>query len=204
MKYERMEDWNVRDRRVLDAIEAVPRHLFVGEADLLQAYEDHPLPIGEGQTISQPYIVALMTDLLEVGKHHRVLEVGSGSGFQAAVLAHLAEEVVTVEIIGSLADRCRERLKTLGVENVQVHHGDGHEGFPPKAPYDRIIVTASCREGIPGPLTEQLRPGGRMVLPVGANSEEQQLLVIEKDSDGRLREKAVLPVRFVPLTRRVR
>ena len=204
MQYERMSEWKVHDKRVLDAVARVPRHFFVDTPDVFEAYEDRPLPIGHGQTISQPYIVALMTELLAVEPHHRVLEIGTGSGFQAAVLAQLAGEVISVEIIEALAKRARERLAAQGCQNVEVHHGDGYKGYPPKAPYDRIIVTASCPDGVPEPLEEQLKPSGRLVLPTGATSEDQQLVAVIKDMDGKLQREEVLPVRFVPLTRRLR
>ncbi len=204
MQYERMNEWRVRDPRVLDAIRRMPRHLFVDMPDVFEAYEDRPLPIGHGQTISQPYIVALMTDLLAVEPHHKVLEVGTGSGFQAAVLARLAREVVSVEIIDALAKKARERLAADGCHNVEVHHDDGYEGYPPKAPYDRIIVTAACPESVPQPLVDQLVPDGRIVLPCGGSGEDQQLLVVTKDEEGRVRGEEILAVRFVPLTRRLR
>jgi protein-L-isoaspartate(D-aspartate) O-methyltransferase len=164
------------------------------------AYEDTPLSIGQGQTISQPYIVALMTSLAKPAKDHVVLEIGTGSGYQAAVLARLASRVYSVEIVEPLARRAAERLKELGYQNVTVRQGDGHQGWAEHAPYDAIVVTAAARE-IPLALIEQLKPGGRMVIPVGERFSTQDLMLIEKDRDGKAHtRRALLPVRFVPLT----
>jgi protein-L-isoaspartate(D-aspartate) O-methyltransferase len=187
----------VRDPRVLAAMRKVPRHLFVDAAQRAQAYEDHPLPIAGNQTISQPYIVALMTELLELAPGERVLEIGTGSGYQSAVLAELAREVYTIEIVPELAHSAAARLKELRYDNVTVREGDGYRGWPEEAPFDAIIVTAAP-ERIPQPLLEQLAPGGVMVIPVGGFF--QELKVFRKSADGRVTEKDILPVRFVPMT----
>jgi protein-L-isoaspartate(D-aspartate) O-methyltransferase len=164
------------------------------------AYENRPLPIGEGQTISQPYIVALMTDLLDPKPTDRVLEVGTGSGYQAAVLAELVGKVYTIEIVEPLAKRARQILEQLGYSNVETRIGDGYNGWPEAAPFDSIIVTAAPAE-IPRALIDQLRPGGRMVIPVGGSRDVQDLLLVEKRADGTAVTKRTLTVRFVPLTR---
>ena len=187
------------DRGVVEAMRKVPRHLFVPEAQKPHAYENRPLPIGEGQTISQPYIVALMTDLLKIEKHHRVLEVGTGSGYQAAVLAELARSVHTIEIVEPLGRQARERLTRLGYRNVEVRIGDGYKGWPDEAPFDAIMVTAGAPH-VPPPLVQQLRAGGRMVIPVGPASMIQHLTLIEKKADGSTVSREIIPVRFVPLT----
>lgn len=187
----------VRDPRVLAAMRKVPRHLFVDPAQRAQAYEDHPLPIPGNQTISQPYIVALMTELLELQPGERVLEIGTGSGYQSAVLAELAKEVYTIEIVPELARSAASRLKDLHYRNITVREGDGYGGWPEEAPFDAIIVTAAP-ERIPQPLIEQLAPGGVMVIPVGGFF--QELKVFRKSGDGRVTEKDILPVRFVPMT----
>ncbi|MEM8993537.1 MAG: protein-L-isoaspartate(D-aspartate) O-methyltransferase [Acidobacteriota bacterium] len=185
------------DERAMAAVGRVPRHEFVDASDRAHAYRNRPLPIGHGQTISQPFIVALMTDLAEVRPGDRVLEIGTGSGYQAAVLAELGAEVFSVEILASLARVAEERFERLGLD-VRVRHGDGGEGWPDEAPFDSIVVTAAG-PGVPPPLLDQLKPGGRLVLPLrGAVSEE--LVVITKDRRGAPRRRAVLPVRFVPLT----
>jgi len=199
----RMVDQQLRardivDARVLSVMDKVPRHLFVGPALERFAYEDRPLSIGAGQTISQPYIVALMTQLLQIQPTHRVLEVGTGSGYQAAVLAELAAEVYTVEIIPSLAESARARLEALGYRNVRVRQGDGYEGWGEFAPFDAIIVTAGAPQ-IPAPLIEQLREGGRMAIPVGGAKTTQELLLGEKRGE-RLQTRPIAPVLFVPLT----
>ncbi|NIO15401.1 MAG: protein-L-isoaspartate(D-aspartate) O-methyltransferase [Deltaproteobacteria bacterium] len=193
-----IERRGVRDKRVLEVMRKVPRHLFVPGALRRKAYNDHPLPIGEGQTISQPYIVALMTELLNVGPEDRVLEVGTGSGYQAAVLAELAGEVVTVEIFTSLADSARKRLKKEGYGNVTVVQGDGYFGFEKRAPFDGIIVTCAAPH-IPPTLIEQLKAGGRMIIPVGAPFMTQNLMLVSKENDGTVTTRSVLPVIFVPL-----
>ena len=187
----------VRDPRVLAAMREVPRHLFVDSAQKAQAYEDHPLPIAGNQTISQPYIVALMTELAEITPDERVLEIGTGSGYQSAVLSRLAAEVYSIEIVPELARESGERLKRLGYRNVTVKEGDGYRGWSEHAPFGAIIVTAAP-DRIPRPLLDQLAPGGRLVIPVG--SFFQELKVLSKDKDGKISEKDILPVRFVPMT----
>jgi protein-L-isoaspartate(D-aspartate) O-methyltransferase len=183
--------------RVLAAMQEVPRHLFVPESERAQAYEDHPLPIGAGQTISQPYIVALMTALLDLKPQARVLEIGTGSGYQAAVLSRLAGEVYTVEIVPQLAERARDTLTRLGYGNVHVRVGDGYRGWPEAAPFDGILLTAAP-SAVPPPLLAQLKPGGRLVLPIGGF--DQDLVVMTKRADGSIQQDKVLPVRFVPMT----
>ncbi len=195
-----IEDRGIHDRAVLRAMGRVPRHQLVPENQAGRAYGDYPLPIGHGQTISQPYIVALMTELIEVGPESKVLEIGTGSGYQAAVLAEIVKRVVTIEIIGPLAERAQEDLKGLGYDNVEVIHADGYHGWAEEAPYDAIIVTAAA-EHIPPPLLEQLRPGGRMIIPVGRMGWTQNLVLVEKREDGSHLTRNILPVRFVPLTR---
>lgn len=187
------------DERVLAALARVPRHEFVPTEWLSRAYQNRPLPIGYGQTISQPYIVALMTDLLDLGKDARVLEIGTGSGYQAAILAELGVEVFTLEIIAPLAKSAQERLRRLGYRRVSTHTGDGYYGWKEHAPYDAIIVTAAANH-IPPPLLEQLKPGGRMVIPVGNPFGAQHLYIAAKDRDGRVTTEKSLAVRFVPLT----
>ena len=187
------------DARVMGAIGRVPRHEFVPAELVANAYENRPLPIGHGQTISQPYIVALMTDLLAVRKGDRVLEIGTGSGYQAAILAELEASVHTIEIIEPLAASARARLVRLGYRNVEVVVGDGYEGLAESAPFDAIIVTAAAGH-VPPPLVRQLKTGGRMVIPVGAPFMVQYLMLVEKRADGTVRSRTILPVRFVPLT----
>jgi protein-L-isoaspartate(D-aspartate) O-methyltransferase len=187
----------VRDARVLAAMREVPRHLFVDPAQSAQAYDDHPLPIAGNQTISQPYIVALMTELAEITPGETVLEIGTGSGYQSAVLSRLAKEVYSIEIVPELARASAERLRRLGYGNVTVREGDGYRGWGEHAPFDAIIVTAAP-DRIPGPLLDQLAPGGRLVIPVG--SFFQELKVLSKDKNGKISEKDILPVRFVPMT----
>ncbi len=188
----------VFDARVMRALAEVPRHEFVPEEERVSAYLDLPLPIGHGQTISQPYIVALMTHLLEVEAGDRVLEVGAGSGYQAAVLAQLAKSVHTVEIVPELARACRERLARLGFANVTVHEGDGAAGLAAEAPFDAILVAAAARR-VPRALVAQLKPGGRLAVPLGEPGATQQLVVVAKDARGEISARPVLPVRFVPL-----
>jgi protein-L-isoaspartate(D-aspartate) O-methyltransferase len=188
------------DPRVKDAIARVPRHLFVPPAQQPYAYENRPLPIGHNQTISQPYVVALMTDLLKPGKQDRVLEIGTGSGYQAAILAELVRSVYTIEIVEPLAVEARERLGRLGYRNVEVRTGDGYKGWAEQAPFDAIMVTAGADE-IPPPLLRQLKPGGRMVIPVGPAGSVQHLTLIEKQADGSIHSRRIVPVRFVPFTR---
>ena len=186
------------DERVMAVMAQVPRHRFVPANQVSLAYLNRPLPIGHGQTISQPYIVALMTDLARVEPHHTVLEVGTGSGYQGAVMAHLARTVYTVEIIEPLGLQAAHRLQTIGYANVQARLGDGYHGWEEHAPYDAILVTAAASH-VPPPLIRQLKPGGRMVIPVGERWEVQQLLLIVRKPDGTVEQKNVLPVRFVPL-----
>jgi protein-L-isoaspartate(D-aspartate) O-methyltransferase len=188
----------VRDPRVLSAVTRVPRELFLPEAQRGEAYEDRPVPIGFSQTISQPYIVAYMTEALKVEPSHRVLEIGTGSGYQTAVLAELALEVYSIELIDVLAERARRTLDGLGYANVQVRAGDGHAGWPEQAPFDRILAAAAPPE-VPPALIEQLVDGGILVIPVGAG--EQELRVLQKHG-GRIEILSTLPVRFVPMLKR--
>lgn len=188
-------------KSVMTAIAKVPRHRFVSQGQGPNAYQNRPLPIGEGQTISQPYIVALMTDLLDPKPGHSVLEIGTGSGYQAAVLAELVGRVYTIEIVESLGRRAADTLRSLGYGNLETRIGDGYSGWPEKAPFDSIIVTAAA-PFVPQPLIDQLKPGGRLVIPVGERSEVQHLMVIEKAADGNTTRRRMLPVRFVPLTRK--
>lgn len=185
--------------RVLAVLGRVPRHRFVPQSLRLHAYDNRPLPIGHDQTISQPYIVGLMTELLEVHPGQRVLEVGTGSGYQAAVLAEMGVAVWSVEIVAALATQAAATLKELGYDRVEVKAGDGYAGWPEHAPFDGIIVTAGAAH-VPQPLLDQLKPGGRMVIPVGAPYAVQELWLIEKSEDGRSHRKRVTEVRFVPLT----
>ena len=193
-------DRGVTNTVVLAAVRKVPRHEFVPAVQQSRAYDDHPLPIGLGQTISQPYIVALMSELAEVKHGDRVLEVGTGSGYQAAVLAELGAEVYTIEILEPLARLAAERLRHLGYTNVVAKAGDGYRGWPEHAPFDAILVTAAT-EPVPPPLIEQLKSGGRLVIPVGQEGQTQQLMVLQKDATGRVSSRSVIPVVFVPLTR---
>jgi protein-L-isoaspartate(D-aspartate) O-methyltransferase len=185
---------------VIAALRQVPRHRFVPSELAAHAYDNRPLPIGAGQTISQPFIVALMTDLAQPKRSDRVLEVGTGSGYQAAVLAECVDKVYTIEIVRSLGERAAVLLRELGYSNVETRIGDGYKGWPEAAPFDAILVTAAP-DHVPQPLVEQLKPGGRMVIPVGHQIGGQDLLVVEKSADGRTIRRNVLPVRFVPLTR---
>lgn len=188
------------DRRVINAMRTIPRHLFV-PADLrTAAYANRPLPIGYGQTISQPYIVALMTDLLRVDAGDVVLEVGTGSAYQAAILSPLVKHVYTVEIVEPLAQQAKARLQSLGYRNVTARHADGYNGWKEAGPFDAIIVTAAATH-VPPPLIQQLKPGGRMVIPVGGPFATQSLMLVEKTANGKVRTRQVLPVAFVPLTR---
>jgi len=195
------QSWTGRARysdRVMAAMARVPRHAFVPKWELPFAYANRPLGIGHGQTISQPYIVAVMTDLLDLSEDDRVLEVGTGCGYQAAVLAEVAGRVYTLECVPDLADHARARLHRLGYRNVEVRVGDGYRGWPEEAPFDAIVVTAAP-PGIPPALGEQLKPGGRMVIPVGLRNETQMLYRCVKEPDGRLSKEAKLPVAFVPM-----
>ena len=193
---------DIKDANVITAMNTVPRHAFVRRSDLGRAYADHPLPIGLGQTISQPFIVAYMTDVLKLDPNSRVLEVGTGSGYQAAVCAEIAREVYTIEILEKLAKSAKERLKKLGYHNVFVKAGDGYYGWEKKGPFDAIIVT--CAAGfVPPPLVEQLKPGGRMILPRGSPYGSQWLVLVTKDNKGKVKSKRLMGVRFVPMTGRV-
>jgi protein-L-isoaspartate(D-aspartate) O-methyltransferase len=193
-----MEGRGISDRNVLEAMSSIPRHLFVPPAYRGQAYEDYPLPIEEGQTISQPYIVALMTQCLSLGKKDRVLEIGTGSGYQAAVLASLADEVFTIEINEALSRRAGDLLRSLGFNNVRLRRGDGFFGWPEEAPFDAVIVTCAAEE-LPGPLFDQLAEGGRLIIPLGPTSSYQVLTLITK-KHGKALVRQVLDVRFVPMT----
>ena len=198
----RMVDEQVRargvdDRRVLTAMEQVPRHRFVPEDMRDSAYDDRPLPIGEGQTISQPYIVGLMTELLDLKPSDKVLEIGTGSGYQAAVLSRLVADVYTIEIVKPLGEQARGILDRLGYKNVHTRIGDGYKGWPEAAPFNAIIVTAAPPQ-VPKPLLDQLAVGGKLVVPVG--SSWQDLTVYTRQSDGSFHKETVLPVRFVPMT----
>jgi protein-L-isoaspartate(D-aspartate) O-methyltransferase len=195
MVREQIEARGVRDPRVLEAMRTVPRHRFVPEAHRARAYEDGPLPIGAGQTISQPYVVAAMTELLHPEPGDRVLEIGTGSGYQAAVLARLVAQVYSIEIVPELADRARATLAELGVANVEVITGDGYKGLPERAPFDGILLTAAPRE-VPQPLIDQLAAGGILVAPVGGF--DQDLVVLERTPTG-IERRRIFPVRFVPM-----
>lgn len=188
------------DPRVIAALRRVERERYVPPQQLAQAYDNRPLAIGAGQTISQPFIVALMTDLMQLSPGDRVLEVGTGSGYQAAVLGELAGAVYTIEIVEPLAREAARALKAAGYRNVHTRVGDGYAGWPEEAPFDAIMVTAAA-PGLPQPLVDQLKPGGRLVIPLGASGAVQTLTVIEKDAQGRLIRRRVLDVRFVPFTR---
>lgn len=197
MVRDQIESRGVRDAKTLAALRKVPRHLFVPRVAIDDAHDDHPLPIGEGQTISQPFIVGYMTEALALRGGERVLEVGTGSGYQAAILAEIASHVYSIEIVPELADRAAATLVSLGYANVSVRAGDGYAGWPDAAPFDAIIVTAAP-DHVPRPLVDQLRPGGRLVIPVGRFT--QELLVISKNDDGSVTEQRTIPVRFVPMT----
>jgi protein-L-isoaspartate(D-aspartate) O-methyltransferase len=201
MVRDQIEARGISRPEVLRAIRSIPRHLFVTELLREQAYQDRALPIGYGQTISQPYIVALMTELLEPSKHQKVLEIGTGSGYQAAVLAALAGRVFTIEIVPELAESATALLKSLGLRNVTVRCGDGYQGWTEEAPFDRIILTAAPPE-IPQALLGQLRPGGKLVAPVGTSPLVQSLVVVHKLADGSVKKTSVIPVSFVPMVRK--
>lgn len=196
MVSEQIQARGVTDELVLEAMRKVPRHEFVSKALILQSYSDYPLPIGEGQTISQPYIVALMTELLELKGGEKVLEVGTGSGYQAAILSEIVKEVYTIEIVDSLAKKAKRKLKELHYNNVSVRSGDGYAGWKENAPFDRIIITAAPPK-IPKPLIDQLSDGGILVVPVG--SHHQELQVVKKTGSG-IKTDYSIPVRFVPMT----
>jgi len=191
----------IKDERVLEVMRGVPRHLFVDEYLRDGAYADHPLPIGEGQTISQPYVVALMTELLKLKKDDRVLEIGAGSGYQAAVISGITAHVYTMEIREGLADKARERLKELGYKSVKVRNGDGYSGWPEEAPFDAIIVTAAANH-IPPPLLKQLKEGGRLVIPLGPLTYYQTLTLVTKVR-GEFMVEQLTGVAFVPMTGQV-
>lgn len=190
----------IEDPRVIQAIRGVPRHRFVPPAVMASAYDDTALPIGCGQTISQPYMVALMTERLCLSQEAVVLEVGTGSGYQTAVLAEIAAHVYTVEIIPELAEIARQRLKNLGYVNITARVGDGYRGWAEHAPYDAIMLTAAPEE-IPPAVIAQLKPGGRMILPLGRTSDAQSLMLVVRQPDGEIHQERIIPVRFVPMTR---
>ncbi|MEW8252095.1 MAG: protein-L-isoaspartate(D-aspartate) O-methyltransferase [Candidatus Thiodiazotropha sp.] len=187
------------DSGIMKVLAKVPRHQFVPADIRGRAYENRPLPIGYGQTISQPYIVAIMTDLIAPKPGHKALEIGTGSGYQAAVLSRLVERVYTMEIVEPLGNQATERLKRLGYDNIEVAVADGYYGWKEHAPFDIIIVTAAASH-IPPPLIEQLKPGGKMIIPVGSRFMTQQLLLVDKDAENEITVRQILPVRFVPLT----
>ena len=191
---------NITDENVLEAMRKVPRHLFVPEEYRYESYRDGPLPIGRGQTISQPYIVAIMTELLKIDSASKVLEIGTGSGYQAAVLAEISDSVYTIEIIPELGRRAEKILDSLGYKSVHVRIGDGYLGWPEAAPFDAVIVTAAAPK-IPQPLVDQLKEGGRMVIPVGEFGQDLYLIIKQKDG---LVKQSVIPVRFVPMTGKIR
>lgn len=199
MVRQQIEARGITEKRVLEAMRKVERHLFVPPELAIKAYGDYPLLIGHGQTISQPYIVAFMTEALGLKQHSKVLEIGTGSGYQAAILAELCDSVFTVEIIAPLADRARSLLQMLGYKTVFVKTGDGYQGWPQHAPYSAIIVTCSPSH-IPEPLTNQLAEGGKMIIPVGERYNQQLVVLVKKE--GRLKKETVLPVRFVPMINR--
>jgi len=188
---------DITNTRVLEVMRRIPRHLFVPEAARDAAYHDRPLPIGHGQTISQPYIVALMTQLADPQANERALDVGTGSGYQAAVLSELVDSVHSIEILEPLASEARDRLRKLGYSNVTIRNGDGYRGWPEHAPFD-VIIVAAAPEHILQPLIDQLAPGGKLVIPVGRYY--QELIVIEKEADGEIRRRSIAPVAFVPMT----
>ncbi|MBL8228253.1 MAG: protein-L-isoaspartate(D-aspartate) O-methyltransferase [Bryobacterales bacterium] len=196
MVKQQIEDRGVKNPRVLQAMRATPRHLFVPKDMEALAYEDRPLPIGDGQTISQPYIVALMSELLDVSPTHRVLEIGTGSGYQAAILAQLAKQVYSIEIVPKLAIQAEALLRQQNHSNVRIRVGDGYLGWPEEAPFDRIILTAAP-PSIPRELIRQLRPEGKLVAPEGVGN--QDLVVIEKSRSGSIQRRNIIPVAFVPM-----
>ncbi|MEX2514330.1 MAG: protein-L-isoaspartate(D-aspartate) O-methyltransferase [Cyclobacteriaceae bacterium] len=199
MVEEQIEARGVNHSGVLAAMRKVPRHLLVPDLQKPNAYEDRPLSIGNGQTISQPYIVALMTSLIEPKEGMKVLEIGTGSGYQAAVLAEIVQEVYTIEIVAPLAEKAKEDLENLGYQNIYVKIGDGYQGWPENGPYDAILVTAAAEQA-PQPLIDQLKEGGRMIIPIGPEGETQDLVKIEK-TKGKVKTTHLGAVRFVPFTR---
>lgn len=197
----RISQYGLTDKKILQAIRNVPRHIFVPERYRKYSYDDSPLSIGHGQTISQPFIVAEMTRLLGISSESKVLEIGTGSGYQAAVLAEITNQVYTIEIIQPLVSLAAKNLKQAGYENIRQRQGDGYYGWPEAAPFDGIIVT--CAAGnIPPPLLKQLTPGGKMIIPVGRRFGTQHLILITKNMDGTISSKNIMPVRFVPLVRK--
>jgi len=192
-------DKEALDPRVLDAINRVPRHQFVSPQTLADAYANRPLPIAYGQTISQPYIVAIMSDLIKPKAQHKVLEIGTGSGYQAAILAQLVKQVYSIEIIAPLGQQAARRFKQLQYDNIETKIADGYYGWAEHAPFDAIVVTAAASH-IPNPLIQQLKPGGHMIIPIGSRFLVQHLLLITKNNDGSIQTRQILPVRFVPLT----
>lgn len=199
MVSDQIENRGIKDAAVLKALRKVPRHLFVPDKYKSRAYTDGSLPIGYGQTISQPYIVAYMTEVIQPKPGFRVLEIGTGSGYQAAVLAEIVDKVYTIEIVTQLDTAARARLRKMGYKNIETKNADGYHGWPEKGPFDAIVVTAAA-EFIPPPLLEQLKEGGRMVIPIGTPFMVQQLMLVEK-KDGKAKTKNLFPVRFVPFTR---
>ena len=199
MVREQLQARDIREESVLKAMATIPRHLFVPANKMVYAYEDSPLSIGEGQTISQPYMVAFMTQALELGEDDKVLEIGTGSGYQAAVLAEIVSRVFTIEIVPSLGKAARERLLKMGYGNIEVKIGDGYAGWPEEAPFDAIMVTAGAEE-IPEPLVRQLAEGGRMLIPLGPHHGIRDLVLIRRKK-GKIRKKSLMKVRFVPFTR---
>lgn len=199
MVKKQIEDRGISDKATLNAMRKVPRHLFVPEGQVAHAYDDNPLPIGYGQTISQPYIVAFMTSTIHPAADHRVLEIGTGSGYQAAVLAEIVKEVYTIEIIEALGKQATARLSKANYKNITVKIADGYYGWKEKAPFDAIVVTAAA-EHIPPSLKEQLKDGGRMIIPVGSPYMVQQLMLVEKKGSA-FKTTSIMPVRFVPFTR---
>ena len=196
-------DWGIKDKAVIEAMRSVPRHLFVPDDYQDQAYENHPLPIGFGQTISQPYIVALMTEAAQLESKDNVLEVGTGSGYQAAVLAELVDQVYTIEIVGALAERAQSDLARSGYKNVEVRHADGYYGWQEQAPFDAIMVTAAP-DHVPQPLIDQLKIGGHIIIPVGPVGGVQTLWRVTRTSEDKVETKNLGGVRFVPFTREER
>lgn len=201
MVKEQLQGRDIQSRKVLQAMRKVPRHLFVPASQQPYAYADAPLPIGEGQTISQPYMVAFMTQALNLKPDDHVLEIGTGSGYQAAILSELVDSVTTIEIVEPLGLQARERLRAMGYHNVRVLIGDGYHGVPESAPFDAIMVTAGA-EHIPKPLIRQLARGGRMVIPVGPHRGVRDLVRLSKNKNGNLRKESLMAVRFVPFTRK--
>ncbi len=189
----------IRDDATLEAMRNVPRHLYVPNVQRRNAYQDRPLPIGYGQTISQPYIVAYMTEIIEPGPEHKILEIGTGSGYQAAVLAEIIDEVYTIEIVRQLGEQAKEKLNAQ-YDNVHVKIADGYYGWEEHGPFDAIVVTAAA-EYIPPPLVEQLKEGGRMIIPVGSPFQMQQLMLVTKEEGGEISTRSLMPVRFVPFER---